>query len=62
MTANTIRPRWEHFDHDADIGIRGTAATPDQAFEQAAFAMMALITDPATVTGSRSVPICCRES
>lgn len=41
--------RWEHFPHDADIGVRGYGATPGEACEQAAFAMMAAILDPATV-------------
>ena len=30
---------WEHFPHDADIGIRGFGATPAEAFEQAAVAL-----------------------
>jgi SHS2 domain-containing protein len=41
--------RWEHFPHDADIGVRGYGATPGEACEQAALAMMAAIVDPATV-------------
>jgi tRNA nucleotidyltransferase (CCA-adding enzyme) len=31
--------RWEHFPHDADIGVRGYGATPGEACEQAALAM-----------------------
>lgn len=42
-------PRWEHFEHEADVGVRGIGATPAQAFEQAALAMTAVITDPAAV-------------
>lgn len=41
--------RWEHFPHDADIGVRGYGATPGEACEQAALAMVAAIVDPATV-------------
>jgi SHS2 domain-containing protein len=41
--------RWEHFPHDADIGVRGYGATPGEACEQAALATMAAILDPATV-------------
>lgn len=41
--------RWEHFPHDADIGVRGYGATPGEACEQAALATMAAIVDPATV-------------
>jgi SHS2 domain-containing protein len=41
--------RWEHFPHDADIGVRGYGATPGEACEQAALAMMATILDPGSV-------------
>lgn len=37
--------RWEHFDHMADIGVRGIGATPAEAFAQAALALTAVITD-----------------
>ncbi len=39
-------PRWEHFQHVADIGVRGIGRTPAEAFEQAALAMTAVIVDP----------------
>jgi len=42
-------PRWEHFEHDADVGVRGWGQTRAQAFEQAALAMTAAVTDPALV-------------
>ncbi len=35
---------WEHFAHDADIGVRGLGATAAQAFEQAACALTAVVT------------------
>jgi protein archease len=35
---------WEHFPHDADVGVQGWGATPSQAFEQAAYALTAVIT------------------
>ena len=35
---------WEQFPHDADVGVRGWGATPAQAFEQAAQALMSVIT------------------
>jgi SHS2 domain-containing protein len=41
----SARPRWEHFPHDADVGVRGWGATPAEAFEQAALAMTAVVTD-----------------
>jgi SHS2 domain-containing protein len=36
---------WEHFEHQADIGVRGVAKTLAGSFEQAALAMMSVITD-----------------
>ena len=35
---------WQHFSHEADIGVRGFGATPTQAFEQAALALTAVVT------------------
>ena len=48
---------WEHFDHEADIGVRGVGPTLAQAFEQAALAMTAVIVDPATVAGTQAIEI-----
>jgi SHS2 domain-containing protein len=42
--------RWEHFEHGADVGVRGLGATPSEAFEGAAAALCALVSgDPANV-------------
>jgi SHS2 domain-containing protein len=41
--------RWEHYEHDADIGVRGYGATRAQAFEQAALALTAVVTDPTLI-------------
>lgn len=41
--------RWEHFAHEADVGIRGIGADIRTAFEQAALALTAVVTDPASV-------------
>ena len=38
---------WEHFPHDADVGVRGFGPTPEAAFEQAAHALTAVVTDSA---------------
>ena len=38
------RPGWEHFAHDADVGIRGWGVTIEEAFEQAACALTAVVT------------------
>jgi len=51
---------WQHFAHGADIGVRGWGATLAEAFEQAARALTAVVTDLARVRPARSVPIECR--
>jgi SHS2 domain-containing protein len=51
--------KWEHFPHEADMGVRGTGATLAQAFEQAALALTAVITDPAKVVAREQVAIQC---
>jgi tRNA nucleotidyltransferase (CCA-adding enzyme) len=52
-------PRWEHFAHGADIGVRGVGRTPAQAFEQAALALTAVVTDPAAVVADVHIDIGC---
>lgn len=49
---------WEHFPHDADVGVCGFGQTPAEAFEQAAYALTAVITD-AVVEPKVSVGIKC---
>jgi len=51
---------WEHFAHGADIGVRGRGQTVAQAFEQAAEALTAVVTDPSRVRPLVAVPIHCR--
>ena len=51
--------RWEHFPHGADMGVRGLGATQGQAFEQAAIAMTAVVTDPDDVRPGQAVAIEC---
>ena len=51
--------RWEHFIHVADVGVRGFGPTIAQAFEQAAVAMTAVITEPDAVRPKLAVPITC---
>ena len=48
---------WEHFPHEADVGIRGVGATREEAFEQAALALTAVLTDPAGVAPKIPVEI-----
>lgn len=49
---------WEHFPHDADVGLRGWGATPAEAFEQAAYALTAVVTR-AKVNPKISVRLTC---
>jgi SHS2 domain-containing protein len=51
---------WEHFEHKADMGIRGVGLTKEQAFEQAAMALTAVITAPANVESNEKVEIACQ--
>ena len=51
--------RWEHFSHQADIGIRGFGRTIEEAFEQAAMAMTAVITPPEGVRDEHRIDIRC---
>jgi SHS2 domain-containing protein len=60
LNSKAIMPHWEHFEHGADIGIRGIAPTLEQAFEQAAVGMTAVITNPDQVTASKAVSIRCK--
>lgn len=50
---------WEHFSHDADMGIRGLGETINEAFEQAALAMTAVIIDPKTISCNEMIEIAC---
>lgn len=57
--AHTTNMRWEHFAHDADIGVRGIGPSKQEAFEQAALALTAVITDPQSLETQRQVEIRC---
>lgn len=52
---------WEHFHHLADTGVRGTGATIETAFEQAALALTAIVTEPGSVRVRKTVKIECIE-
>ena len=54
-----MTPRWEHFEHEADMGLRGYGATPAQAFEQAALALSAVVTDLDAIRPEQAVTIRC---
>ena len=50
---------WEHFPHEADIGVRGIGADLSAAFAQTALALTALVTDLEQVHPDTPVPIHC---
>jgi tRNA nucleotidyltransferase (CCA-adding enzyme) len=58
-SSETVQGSWEHFPHEADIGVRGIGSTREAAFEQAGLAMTAVITDLDSVTPTQAVSIIC---
>ena len=54
-----MQPNWEHFPHQADMGVRGIGPTKEVAFEGAALALTAVITDLAEVIPTQPVTITC---
>jgi tRNA nucleotidyltransferase (CCA-adding enzyme) len=59
MMAIMSDTRWELFPHGADMGVRGIAPSKAAAFEQAAVALTAVVTDPARVAAKDSVHLSC---
>ncbi len=57
--APSVAPRWRHFQHRADIGVRGIGPSREAAFEQAAIALTAVITDPRRVRKQTAVDVSC---
>jgi tRNA nucleotidyltransferase (CCA-adding enzyme) len=51
--------KWQHFQHIADIGIRGFGESAEQAFANAATAMTAVITEPVLVENRVCVDVQC---
>jgi tRNA nucleotidyltransferase (CCA-adding enzyme) len=51
--------RWEHYPHDADMGVRGFGKSKEESFEQAAMALTAVIVDPQSVNGTLLVEVEC---
>ena len=56
-TARTTR--WEHYEHAADIGVRGFGATKAEAFEQAGLALMAVVADLRTIGEFERISLDC---
>ena len=51
--------RWEHFAHGADVGVRGFGASVEQAFEQAATALSAVVADVSTIRSRETIEVDC---
>ena len=60
LRSETVERSWEHFPHGADMGIRGIGPTREAAFEGAALALTAVITDPSKVIPTQQVTISCQ--
>jgi len=54
-----METHWEHFAHGADLGIRGVGMTREEAFEQAALALSAAVTDPSKIAPDTAVTVVC---
>ena len=54
-----VMQHWEHFEHEADIGLRGFGDTPAAAFEQVALAMTAVITTIEQVQPVTTIAVTC---
>jgi SHS2 domain-containing protein len=52
-------PRWEHFAHGSDIGVRGIGSSVEEAFEQAAVALTAVVADVATIEQQERIEVRC---
>jgi tRNA nucleotidyltransferase (CCA-adding enzyme) len=50
---------WELYPHDADMGVCGYGPTREAAFEQAALAMTAVVTDPQNVQALECIEVGC---
>lgn len=51
--------RYEHFEHQADIGVRGVGETCAEAFEQAGLALTAVVAAPDSVRLVEKVDLSC---
>jgi len=51
--------RWEHFSHGSDIGVRGVGGTLEEAFEQAALALSAVVASVPAIEPREEVEVRC---
>ncbi len=52
-------PAYEHFAHQADMGVRGYGRTREEAFEQAALALVAVMVPQDEIAIRQSVQVTC---
>lgn len=57
--AGATPPRWEHLTHGTQLRVRGNGRTPEEALEQAAVALCALVADPMAVEVREEVEVEC---
>lgn len=50
---------WEHYDHEADIGVRGVGIAKASAFEQAAMALTAVVAEPSRIVPRTQIKVNC---
>ncbi len=53
------KKRWEHFPHQADIGVRGRGSTVAEAFAQAAAALTSVIVDLPNIRAEEPLEVTC---
>jgi len=59
MRSEVEPAHWEHFAHGSDIGVRGFGRTVEEAFEQAARALTAVVADISTIQAREIVETQC---
>lgn len=57
---NAASAHWEHFEHSADVGVRGYGPSMAEAFAQAALALTAVVAEPATLAPQIRVAFRCK--
>ncbi len=50
---------WEHFSHGSDIGVRGIGSSAEEAFEQAAVALTAVVANVSTIEQKEIIEVRC---
>lgn len=52
-------PRWEHFEHEADIGVRGYGSNLPEVFTQTALALSSVVTDLEKIDAIECITVEC---